>query len=229
MEKGPIVGMVSLTLAASLALAPIASADRFHGGRVIVSRPVVVSRPFVTHSHSFIHRPFLTHSHSFIHRPFFRPFVPFGVVTSPVVVYPSWPQYYAAPTYDSPYYDSPAYSYPPAVYDLPTRGTVAVAPAPAPPPTPSVVQYPHGRYELRGDGITTPYTWVWIPNPPPPPPPAAPPEGAPAAPPTSSDASPARHSQLYRWLDEEGVAHWTDRWDIIPEQHRAQAKKTPPS
>src|SRR5438128_6814457 len=140
MKKGPIVGMASLTLVANLALAPIASADRFHGGRGIVSRPVVVSRPFGTHSHSFIHRPF------------FRPFVPFGVVTSPVVVYPSWPLYYSAPTY----YDSPAYSYPPAVYGLPARGTVAVAPAPAPSPTPSVVQYPHGRYELRGDGITTP-------------------------------------------------------------------------
>ncbi len=38
-------------------------------------------------------------------------------------------------------------------------------------PTPTVIQYPHGRYELRGDGVTTPYQWVWIPNPPPPPPP----------------------------------------------------------
>jgi hypothetical protein len=41
--------------------------------------------------------------------------------------------------------------------------------------TPSVVQYPHGRYELRGDGVYTAYQWVWIPNapavPPPPPPP----------------------------------------------------------
>src|SRR2546427_5342754 len=42
----------------------------------------------------------------------------------------------------------------------------AVAPAPAPPPMPSVVEYPHGRYELRGDGVTAPYAWVWIPNPP---------------------------------------------------------------
>ncbi|MFQ5792614.1 MAG: hypothetical protein ACE5JI_19250 [Acidobacteriota bacterium] len=40
-----------------------------------------------------------------------------------------------------------------------------------PPPQPSVIYYPHGRYELRGDGVTTAYQWVWIPNPPPPPPP----------------------------------------------------------
>src|SRR5262249_54988627 len=25
-----------------------------------------------------------------------------------------------------------------------------------------VVQYPHGRYELRGDGVTTAYQWVWV-------------------------------------------------------------------
>jgi hypothetical protein len=49
---------------------------------------------------------------------------------------------------------------------------VAVVPAPPPPPVyPTVVQYPHGRYELRGDGVTTLYQWVWLPNPPPPPPP----------------------------------------------------------
>ena len=35
----------------------------------------------------------------------------------------------------------------------------------------NVVRYPHGRYVLRGDGVTTAYQWVWIPNPPPPPPP----------------------------------------------------------
>ena len=35
----------------------------------------------------------------------------------------------------------------------------------------NVVQYADGRYELRGDGVTTAYQWVWIPNPSPPPPP----------------------------------------------------------
>jgi hypothetical protein len=39
-----------------------------------------------------------------------------------------------------------------------------------------VVNYPSGRYELYGDGVSTPYYWVWIPAgstlpaPPPPPP-----------------------------------------------------------
>jgi len=38
------------------------------------------------------------------------------------------------------------------------------------------VNYPEGRYELYGDGKTTPYYWVWMPagaatpTPPPPPP-----------------------------------------------------------
>jgi len=40
------------------------------------------------------------------------------------------------------------------------------APAPA---YPTVVQYPHGRYELRVRGPR--YVWVWIPAVPPPPPP----------------------------------------------------------
>ena len=39
-----------------------------------------------------------------------------------------------------------------------------------------VINYPSGRYELYGDGTTTPYYWVWVPAgttlpaPPPPPP-----------------------------------------------------------
>ncbi|HXG02068.1 MAG TPA: hypothetical protein VNO23_01465 [Candidatus Binatia bacterium] len=49
-----------------------------------------------------------------------------------------------------------------------------VVPAP-PPPTPTVIQYPHGRYELQLHGSQ--YVWVWIPNVPPPPP--APPAPAP--------------------------------------------------
>jgi hypothetical protein len=41
-----------------------------------------------------------------------------------------------------------------------------------------VVNYSTGRYELYGDGVSTPYYWVWIPAgatlPAPPPPPAIP-------------------------------------------------------
>jgi hypothetical protein len=43
-----------------------------------------------------------------------------------------------------------------------------------PAPVPTVVQYPHGRHELRGDGVTVAYHWVWIPAIPPPPRPAPP-------------------------------------------------------
>ena len=42
-------------------------------------------------------------------------------------------------------------------------------------PAGRVVTYPSGRYELYGDGMNTPYYWVWIPAgstlPTPPPPP----------------------------------------------------------
>src|SRR2546428_10614274 len=45
-------------------------------------------------------------------------------------------------------------------------------------PTVTVVPYPNGRYELRGNGMTVPYFWAWAPAPlyiAPPPPPAVPP------------------------------------------------------
>ena len=82
------------------------------------------------------------------------------------------------------------------------------------PPMPSVIEYPTGQYELRGDGMSLPYQWVWIPNPP-----LGPPPDAPAAP------GPVRHTELYRWTDETGAVHWTDRLDAVPQQHRAQTTK----
>ena len=108
----------------------------------------------------------------------FAPFIIVGEILAlaippyraPAVVSAPPPVYYAPP---------PAYSAPPPAYSAPpayVRQTY-VAPAPAQP-----IQYPHGRYELRGDGIATAYQWVWIPNPTiPSPPPAAPP-----APPAAS-------------------------------------------
>jgi hypothetical protein len=84
----------------------------------------------------------------------------------PVYAYPA-PVYYGAPAY---------YARPPVYYAEPP--VVVTRPAPAP-TYPRVVQYPHGRYELRGDGVYTAYEWVWIPGPPPPPPPA----GTPPPPP----------------------------------------------
>jgi hypothetical protein len=84
----------------------------------------------------------------------------------PVVVAPPPVHYAPAPTYYAPaptYYAPPTYSTPPPVA---RPAYAAAAPAPA-----NVVRYSHGRYVLHGDGVTTAYQWVWIPNPPPPPPP----------------------------------------------------------
>ncbi len=60
-----------------------------------------------------------------------------------------------------------------------------------PAPTVMVIQYSNGRYELRGDGITVPYHWIWIPAlppvaPPPPPMVAPPPPPAAVSPPAGS-------------------------------------------
>ena len=96
----------------------------------------------------------------------FAPFIIVGEVlahTVPRVVVAPAPVYYPPP---------PAYSAPPAYVHQ-----AYAAPAPA---QPRVIQYPHGRYVLRGDGSVTAYQWVWIPNPPIPPPPAAPPPPPPA-------------------------------------------------
>ena len=64
-----------------------------------------------------------------------------------------------------------AYSGPAPTYSAPPAHVQQTYAAPAS-AQPTVFQYPHGRYELRGDGITTAYQWVWISNqtitPPPP-------------------------------------------------------------
>jgi hypothetical protein len=88
-----------------------------------------------------------------------------AVVVAPRPLYSAPPPtYYAAP---------PAYGAPGVYGTAPAYANQTYnAPAPV---QPRVVQYPHGRYVLQGDGITTAYQWVWIPNPPSPPPPAAPP------------------------------------------------------
>jgi hypothetical protein len=73
-------------------------------------------------------------------------------------------------------YERPVYVERPVYSTYPSQ-VVVVQPAP-PPAYPTVIQYPHGRYELRGDGVRYAYQWVWIPSAPPPPP-AAPPPPAP--------------------------------------------------
>lgn len=80
-----------------------------------------------------------------------------------------FPWAYPAPAYYPPYYPAPVYAPPVHASPAPTYNAVAARPAYTPPLKTEVV-YPHGRYVLRGDGVSVAYRWVWIPNPPPPPP-----------------------------------------------------------
>src|SRR5262245_38410038 len=113
--------------------------------------------------------------------------VGFAGVYAPPLAYTTTDPGYADPNYYAPmdptggFGGQPVYGVQPTY--APPAYTVAATPPPPPPPMPSVVEYPNGRFELRGDGMTMPYNWVWIPNPPPPPPVAAP--GPDYSPPTA--------------------------------------------
>ena len=166
----------------------------------------------------------------FFVKPRFRGFPGFGVVAgAPAVVYAP-PAYYPPPAYDPTLYYDPQVSYsPPVSYSAPVSYSSPPTYAPPPstavliPPAPSapdVVNFATGRYELRGDGVSTPYTWAWIPNPPTAPPSEASSSGKPAA---------RRASQLYSWTDSDGVTHWTDRLDAVPPQYRGRQKQAQPS
>ena len=69
-----------------------------------------------------------------------------------------------------------AYARPVVVVERPVVYTQPVVYTRHPAAYQTVIQYPHGRYELHGDGVYIAYRWVWIPGalPPPPPPPAPP-------------------------------------------------------
>jgi Domain of unknown function (DUF4124) len=242
LRKGPLVATAVLALTAGMLLAPATVLAQRPNGGMGGGRGPGNGRPAGQwsghghgHGHGFKghHNNFRHHNH-FVGRPFVRPFFPFAIAAAPAVVYAA--PYYAPPVSYAPppvYYDPPpAYYPPPQTYyspppSYPRGGGLSVA------PMETVVQYSHGRYELRGDGIATPYRWVWIPNPPPPPPVAPPPAAEPPAAPPASNGSngpaPARQSQLYRWTDAAGVIHWTDRLDAVPERYRAQAKQPRPS
>lgn len=75
-------------------------------------------------------------------------------------------QLFLLPALARPVYTAP----PPAVYTSPPA---IVAPTP-PPVIRREVVYAHGRHVLLGDGVTTAYQWVWVPNPPAGSPPAPP-------------------------------------------------------
>jgi hypothetical protein len=119
---------------------------------------------------------------------------------------------------------SPVVYVSPTVYVSPSTVTPPPAPVAAPAP-PSVVEYPTGRYELRGDGTATPYAWVWVPNPPPTPPAAAPPPEEPRAP----AATTAARSPVYRWTDDDGTVIWTNQLERVPEALRIRVQRGGPS
>ena len=61
------------------------------------------------------------------------------------------------------YYGYPAYAYP---YDYPVYAEPAYQPQTQVAVSPSIqrdVCYSTGCYHLRGDGVTIPYSWVWVP------------------------------------------------------------------
>jgi len=197
--------MASVMLAPTVALA----GGGFHGGAM---RGGAVSRMNASSSgSSFVFTPAFAgslvftpaFSRSFAFTPTFpRTFFPRRFFNSGVPIV-----YAPAPAFN-PFYDVPPayYDTPPVAYAAPPSSPVVAVPPPPPPPEREAVQYADGRYELRGDGIATPYRWVWIPNAPPPP-------------------SSGRDSRLYGWVDEQGGLHVTDRWETVPEEHRAQAKR----
>jgi hypothetical protein len=180
-------------------------------------------------------RPFITprfskHGRFFPHHRFHRSFATGGYWIGGYGV----PFYYGSTLGNSLPDDSSVYPYESSVYApyvvntappvyVPPRIPFSTSVGPVAPPRPSVTEYPEGRYELRGDGVSTPYNWVWIPNPPSAPPASMSSPTAPA--PNSGARSPARRSQLYRWVDEQGVVHLTDNAETVPEQFRTQGQQ----
>jgi hypothetical protein len=171
------------------AVAPVQAAAAKGAGRGLVPMPPV--------AHPNNHRPF--HHHSFNRRPF----VPFWGINAdaPPVSYGPSVIYVPVPTYESP-----------TAYSRPADRTISSESGL--PPMPSVVPYPNGRYVLTGDGVTSPYKWVWIPNPP----------TAPPTAPQPAEAAASHSARLYRWVDDQGVVHLTQGRDSVPERYRAQLK-----
>lgn len=212
------VGMALALIAAAVILPATASADGRRGGGGGGSVGASGGR-----SGGFVGRPgfnngFNNHgfnNHGFNHRRFNS--------NSVVFVGPS-PFWYSSPLYSSPpvvYPPPPVYIAPQFVYQVPPPAAYYPS-APSAPPGPRVVEFPTGHYELRGDGVATPYSWVWVPNPPsaPPGPPPAP--AAPEAPPVAPSSRPANRMTIYRWTDDNGVTVLTDDINSVPEQYRIQ-------
>ncbi len=115
-------------------------------------------------------------------------------------------------------------TYEPAPVAAPAPG--AIVPAATVLPTPTLVDFPTGWYQLRGDGVRAPYTWVWIPKPPAAP--AVTEMEAPRAAPEPRDAPRPREAAgpAYHWTDDGGVTTWTNRLDRVPKRFRGQAARS---
>jgi hypothetical protein len=186
------------------------------------------------------------HGHSFhghrccVNSTFFTGFV-FGSFPAPYYTYP-YPYYW-----DAPY----PYQYAPQLdVSLPTvqsQSQLDVGPS-----IPREACYVNGCYRLQGDGVTAAYQWIWVPAPPPPPAVIPYPTGryelrgpsrwewvpnsssdlsltpAAATPPSKKgEPSPAgvTFHGLFRWTDENGVTHWTQGLDAVPEQYRPKVRR----
>ena len=212
MTKATLVGLAFVGVVASTMLAP---------GRAVADGRNGFRGNSHHHHHNRLHsvppQRFAPHrfSHHGHHGHHGRG-APFGLVAPPLIVY-------STPGYAQPAYAPPIYAPPPVYYPPPPPPAYLPPASAAPPPTDTVIEFPNGRYELRGDGITTPYRWVWIPNPPAAPPAEAAPDVAPKAGPARPE--PAQHRDLYRWTDDAGVVHWTDRLEKVPEAYRPKVTK----
>jgi hypothetical protein len=115
----------------------------------------------------------------------------------------------------------------PVIYAAPPMAA-AVAPvalpAPATLPMTTLIDHPNGWYQLRGDGATNPYRWVWIPKPPGEPEPSATGGDAPAKP-AEAQARDNRGA-AYHWTDDRGVTTWTNKLERVPKRFRDQAAAT---
>jgi hypothetical protein len=93
-----------------------------------------------------------------------RAFVGFGFWGG----WPYWGYPYPYYGYGYPYYYPPAvvYTAPSTVYSAPsyTNGYTNGYTQRSAPAIQREVVYPHGKYVLEGDGVSTPYKWVWIAN-----------------------------------------------------------------
>ena len=225
------VGMALVLVAAALVLPATVSADGRRGGGGRGSVGASAGR-----SGGFVGRPGFNNgfnNHGFNNHGFNQGFNHHRFNSNSVIFVGPSPFWYSSSLYSSPpvvYAPPPVYIAPQFVYQTPPPAAYYPS-APSAPPGPRVVEFPTGHYELRGDGVATPYSWVWVPNPPSAPPGAPPVPAAPDAPPvgpSSRPAAPAPSKTIYRFTDDNGVIVLTDDINRVPDRYRIQlVNRTP--